>query len=90
VALDVLKRSADVSDPDAITEAIAATNLQTLTGPVQWGKDADLGPIAANVSKTPLVGGQWRLKDDETFELVVVENVLAPEVPLAGEMEAIA
>jgi branched-chain amino acid transport system substrate-binding protein len=90
VAIDVLQRSADVSDPEAIVASIAATDLQTLTGPVRWGKDTDLGPIAANVSKTPLVGGQWRRKADESFELVVVENVLAPEVPLAGAMEALA
>lgn len=90
VALDVIKRSSDPTDLDAITESIVATNLETITGPIQWGKDTDLGPIASNVSKTPLVGGQWRLKDDETFELVVVENALAPEVPVAGEMEAIA
>lgn len=90
VAIDVLKRAEDPTDPDAIVEAIVGTNLQTITGPVQWGKDTTLGPIAANVSKTPLVGGQWRHKEDGTFELVVVENVLAPEVPLGGEMEPLA
>lgn len=90
VALDVIKRAADAADPNAVTESIIATDLETITGPIKWGKDTDLGPIAANVSKTPLVGGQWRLKDDKSFELVVVENVLAPEVPLGGKMEAIA
>lgn len=89
VALDVLKRASDPSDPDSIVEAIAATDLKTVTGPVQWGKDTAIGPVAANVSKTPLVGGQWRLKDDSSFELVVVENALAPEIAVAGEMQAI-
>jgi branched-chain amino acid transport system substrate-binding protein len=90
VALDVLKRSADATDPDAIVEAIVATDLDTVTGKIQWGKDTDLGPIAANVSKTPLVGGQWRLLEDGSFDLVVVENALAPEIEVAGKMEPIA
>jgi branched-chain amino acid transport system substrate-binding protein len=91
VALDVLKRTADASDPDAVIAAIKATNLDTLTGKVQWGTDASLGPVAENVCKTPLVGGQWRIKDDKkTFDLVVVDNSHAPNVPAGGKMEALA
>lgn len=90
VALDVVKRAADVSDLDAINEAVATTDLDTIVGRVAWGTDEGLpADIAANVSRTPLVGGQWRLQDDDSYELVVVENVLAPEVPLAGEMQEI-
>lgn len=90
VALDVIKRSADATDFDAINEAVSTTNLDTIVGPVSWGTDEGLPPdIAANVSRTPLVGGQWRHQDDGSYELVVVENVLAPEVPLGGEMEPI-
>ncbi len=90
VAIDVLKRTSDTTDPAAIIAAIKATNLDTLTGKVQWGKDTDLGPIAANVCKTPLVGGQWRTSDNKTFELVVVDNSHAPEVPAGGKMQPIA
>ena len=74
---------------DAIVEAIKATNLDTLTGKVQWGADPALGPISANVCKTPLVGGQWRRNDDNTFNLVVVDNSHAPEIPAGGTMEAL-
>jgi branched-chain amino acid transport system substrate-binding protein len=35
------------------------------------------------------VGGQWRRKDDNTFDLVVVDNSHAPEIPAAGKMEAL-
>jgi branched-chain amino acid transport system substrate-binding protein len=42
------------------------------------------------VCKTPLVGGQWRRKDDGTFDLVVVDNSHAPEIPAGGKMEALA
>lgn len=91
VALDVLKRTADASDPDAVIAAIKATNLDTLTGKVQWGTDTSLGPVAENVCKTPLVGGQWRIRDDKkSFDLVVVDNSHAPNVPAGGKMEALA
>lgn len=87
VAIDAVKRASDATDSASIIEAIKATNLDTIIGKVNWGKDKDLGPIAANVSKTPLVGGQWRTKDNKTFELVVVDNSHAPEVPAGGKME---
>ncbi|MEQ1899955.1 MAG: ABC transporter substrate-binding protein [Devosia sp.] len=91
VALDVVKRAGDATDPAAVISAIKATNLDTLTGKVQWGTDTSLGPIAANVCKTPLVGGQWRIRDDKkTFDLVVVDNSHAPNVPAGGKMEPIA
>src|SRR5580658_1904957 len=36
VALDVLKRAKNLKDPKAILQAIVATNLQTVVGPVNW------------------------------------------------------
>jgi branched-chain amino acid transport system substrate-binding protein len=89
VALDVLKRAEDPKDPDALVAAIAATDLQTVTGPVKWD-GANLPPFAAkNVAKTPLVSGQWRRKSDGKFELVIVDNQNAPEIPAGGKMEPI-
>jgi branched-chain amino acid transport system substrate-binding protein len=87
VAIDALKRASDPSDAASVIEAIKATDLDTVVGKINWGKDKDLGPIAANVCKTPLVGGQWRTKDGKSFELVVVDNSHAPEVPAGGKME---
>ena len=89
VAADVIERAADPKDPQALLASIAATNLNTIVGPVKWD-GANLPPFAAkNVAKTPLVGGQWRLKDDGKFELVIVDNSHAPEIPAGGKMEAI-
>ena len=82
-------RVSDPADPEAVAAAIAATNLDTIVGPVAWN-GANLPPFAAkNVCKTPLVGGQWRLKDDGTFDLVVVDNTTAPDIPTGGKMEPI-
>ncbi|WP_445680689.1 ABC transporter substrate-binding protein [Radicibacter daui] len=90
VAVDALKRSADPKDPGANIEAIGATNLHTLVGPVQFGQD-NVPPFARkNVAKTPLVGGQWRLGKDDKYSIIVVDNQTAPEIPAAGHMEAIA
>jgi len=83
VAADVIKRASDLDDPEAIVEAIAATNLNTIVGPVDWSK----GPVK-NVTKTPLVAGQWQ-KQGDALELVITANKLAPEIPVGGELQLI-
>ncbi len=90
LAVDVMKRSEDVGDGAAVAKAIGETKLDTLVGPIAWGNEK-LPPFAQkNVAKTPLVGGQWRLKSGGGYDLVVVENGLAPNVPLGGKLEALA
>lgn len=89
VALDSIERAEDPLDPDSLAEAVSATALDTIVGRVEFGRDNLPPAVAANVSKTPLVGGQWRYQADGSFELVIVENGLAPEIPLGGEMQAI-
>lgn len=83
VAADVIGRAADLDDPEAIVEAIAATSLDTIVGPVDWSN----GPVK-NVTKTPLVAGQWQKKGDE-LELVITANSLAPQIPVGGELQLI-
>ncbi|HEV7307223.1 ABC transporter substrate-binding protein [Ensifer sp.] len=89
LAVDAVGRADDPTDGDALAQAIAATKLDTLVGPVAWdGKG--LPPFAArNVAKTPLVGGQWRLKDSGGYDLVITDNKTAPNIPAGGKMEAI-
>ena len=62
----------------------------TVVGPIAWdGKN--LPPFAAkNVAKTPLVGGQWRLRDGNKYDIVITDNKTAPEIPVGGKMEPIA
>lgn len=89
VAADVMKR-ADPTDAAAVTKAIAATKLDTIVGTVAWD-GANLPPFAArNVAKTPLVGGQWRLKEGGGYDLVITDNKTAPNIPTGGTMEPIA
>ena len=81
VVSDVVKRAADLEDSKAIIEAIRATSLKTIVGTVDWSK----GPVK-NVSKTPLVGGQWQ-KNGDKLELVITTNTQAPEIPVGGELK---
>ena len=83
VAADVIGRAEDLEDPEAITAAIAATNMSTIVGKVDWSS----GPVK-NVSKTPLVGGQWQ-KEGDTFDLKIVANADQPEIPVTGELKLI-
>lgn len=80
VAIDALRRAAD-RKPESIRDAIRATSLNTIVGPVNFSK----GPVP-NVSKTPLVGGQWK-KRGKGFELLVVENSQAAMVPLQDKLD---
>ena len=81
VVADVVKRTADLEDSAAIVEAIRATNMKTIVGPVDWSK----GPVK-NVTKTPLVAGQWQKVGDKA-ELVITTNKTAPEIPVGGELK---
>ena len=80
VAIDVLKRAKNVKDPKSVLDAIVATDYKSIVGPVKWS-----GQPVKNVTKTPLVAGQWR-KTDKGFDLVVAQNATAPEIPLGGKL----
>ena len=84
VGLDVLKRTKDVRSPKSVLEAIVATNVNTIVGPVQW-----TGKPVKNVSKTPLVAGQWR-KGPNGYDLVICENETAPMIPVGGALKPLA
>ncbi len=89
VATDVLKRTAEIGNAKATVQAIAATNLETVVGKVAWN-GAGVPPFAAkNVTKTPLVGGQWRIKDGNKYDIVITDNKTAPAIPVGGKMEPI-
>jgi branched-chain amino acid transport system substrate-binding protein len=86
VASDVLKRSADPTNPEANLASLLATKLDTIVGTVAWGA----GPVK-NVAKTPLVGGQWRLTASGPFkyDLLITDNSGASFIPAVARMEAL-
>jgi branched-chain amino acid transport system substrate-binding protein len=84
VAIDTFKRTQDLGSKASIRDAMVATNLNTIVGNVAWGK----GPVK-NVTKTPLAGGQWVRGKKHKYELIVVDNQTAPNVPVAGKLKLI-
>ena len=85
VVIDVLKRCGNPKDPKAILKAIAETDYKSIVGPVSW-KGGKNNPVK-NVSKTPLVGGQWKKGDKFKYDLVVVNNKSALEIPVGGPLD---
>jgi branched-chain amino acid transport system substrate-binding protein len=84
VAVDALKRAKDGSAKN-VRDAVAATKLDTVVGGIKWdGK----GPFK-NVSKTPLVLGQWVKGNKYRHELVIVSNQAAKNIPAGGKMRLI-
>jgi branched-chain amino acid transport system substrate-binding protein len=81
VAVDVLKRARNLGDPKSILDAITTTNYNSIVGPVRWAA----GPVK-NVSKTPLVSGQWQRKGN-AFDLVITQNQTAKNIPVGGKLE---
>jgi branched-chain amino acid transport system substrate-binding protein len=73
-----------VDDKNAVVAAIKATNLNTVVGPISWGK----GPVP-NVTKTPLVGGQWGRGKEFRFDMAIVSNKAATSIPLSGKLRPI-
>jgi branched-chain amino acid transport system substrate-binding protein len=74
VAIDVLRRTKNLDEPASILEAIVATDYDSVVGPIKWS-----GKPVKNVSKTPLVAGQWR-KRGNGFELIICEDTTAPNI----------
>jgi branched-chain amino acid transport system substrate-binding protein len=88
IAVDALKRAPETS-PQAMVKAIVETKLETIVGYIEWGQ-SNLPPFAQkNVAKTPLVGGQWRLRDGAKYDIVITDNTTAPAVPVQGNMQLI-
>jgi branched-chain amino acid transport system substrate-binding protein len=84
VSIDVLKRTKNVDQKESIRDAIPTTKLDTIIGPVSWGA----GPVK-NVTRTPLVGGQWRKGKKFKYDLLIVNNETAPAIPVQAKIIAV-
>lgn len=83
LAMDVLKRTKDTSDPAAVVEAIRNTNMETTLGPAKWAHS----PIA-NVAKAAMMGGQWHWTGKE-FDIAIAANPTALPVPVTQPLQAL-
>jgi branched-chain amino acid transport system substrate-binding protein len=87
VCFDVLSR-AGTTDKQAIADAAGATQLDTIVGPIAYGKNG----LPKNISPTSLVGGQWQKTSGGKFpfDLLVVNNKQSPEIPTNGTLKPLA
>jgi branched-chain amino acid transport system substrate-binding protein len=81
VAADALSRAKSQKASD-VRDAVAATSINTVVGPVKWG---GAGPFK-NVSKTPLVLGQWGKGKKYKYELTIVSDEQAKSIPVGGAL----
>ncbi len=82
VAAAAFSSVAAIDDRAAIAQAISTLQLDTVVGPLDWTS----GPVP-NVAKTPVVGGQWRAGTQFPYDLVIVSNKQATNIPAAGTVE---
>ena len=73
----------DPTKPEAIRDAIRATNYDSVVGKVNF----TTGPVPG-ISKTPLVGGQWSVVNGKP-QLAIVENGSHPEIPTSATVRPI-
>ncbi len=82
VAANALSRTKSLKAND-VRDAVATTNINSVVGPVKWGGE---GPFK-NVSKTPLVLGQWVKGSKNKVDLVIVNNETAKNIPTGGSLK---
>ena len=80
VVIDVLKRSKDPKDPKSILDAITATDIHTIVGPVKW-----TGKPVKNVCTTPVVAGQWQKHGDRLL-IAIVNSGAFPEIKTTSKL----
>jgi branched-chain amino acid transport system substrate-binding protein len=84
VAAAALSVASSPDDREGVAGALAELQVDTVVGPLDW----TAGPVP-NVAKTPLTGGQRRQADGE-WDLVIVSNSEAPDIPTGGSVEPLA
>ncbi len=80
VAVDAATRAGSTDSADLLA-ALAATNLDTIVGTVDFAA----GPVP-QYAKTPLVAGQWVAGETFPLELAVNVNEDLPDLPTDGEI----
>jgi len=92
MAVDALKRAKDPKDKNSIIEAVKTMKFESIGGTIDFSspvQDGTRHPVP-NVYKSPVGGGQWVKGAKWPFDLVVVDNKVAPEITVEAEMKPLA
>lgn len=85
VVIDVLKRTQNLDKAASIRDAIKTTKYDSIVGHI----DFRTGPFP-NCAQTPLVIGQWFKGKKFSYEMSIVDNSTAKEIPTQAEPQLIA
>ncbi len=80
----MLKRTRDLGKAASIRDAIKTTSYNSIVGHI----DFRTGPFP-NCSQTPLVIGQWFKGKKYPYEMSIVDNSTAKEIPTQAEPQLI-
>jgi branched-chain amino acid transport system substrate-binding protein len=77
---------AGTTDKEAVRDALAATDIDTIVGPIKYDQEMN----GLTYSDTVIAGGQWQLQDDGTEQLVIIDNSVYSEydIPVQGTYSA--
>ena len=85
VALDTLKRAQNPESNASVNQALRATKLNTIQGPLQWEGPPPNQWVTIpnkNVCTTPIAAGQWVLGAKFMYDLAVIDNRRYPSIPV--------
>jgi len=89
VAMDVFKRAQNPESAASVIEAIRATRLTTIAGPIAWqGSPPNQWTQIhfKNVCTTPVVGAQWQPGKKWMYDYPIVDNKAYPLIPVQAKM----
>ncbi len=73
---------AGTTDKEAVRDALAATDIDTIVGPIKYDQEMD----GLTYGDTVIAGGQWQLQEDGTEKLVIIDNSVYSDydIPVQG------
>lgn len=81
IAVNALQQ-AGTTDKDAVRDALKATDIDTIVGPIKYDQEMQ----GLSYGDTVIAGGQWQLQDDGTEKLVIIDNSVYSDydIPVQG------
>ena len=92
VALDAFKRAQNPDSAESVIEAVRATRLNMIVGPIAWqGPPPNQWTTipVKNVCTIPVVAAQWVPGKKWMYDCVIVDNRRYPLIPVQRKMEPI-